>query len=50
MALAYLRFAPPDPVRAVASVMTIHNIAFQGYFAASVFPRLGLPDSAWAIH
>jgi len=50
MALAYLRFAPVDATRQVPSVMTIHNMAFQGYFPASVFPRLGLPDSAWAIH
>ncbi|MCB2080805.1 MAG: glycogen/starch synthase, partial [Novosphingobium sp.] len=49
MALAYLKFAPPVPVRPVASVMTIHNMAFQGYCGASVFPRLGLPDSAWGI-
>jgi len=42
---AYLRFgtepAPP-------SVMTIHNIAFQGQFAAQVFGELGLPASAWS--
>ena len=31
------------------SVITVHNIAFQGQFAASVFPRLGLPASAYSI-
>ncbi len=50
MALAYLRFAPPRPERVPATVMTIHNIAFQGYFGPEVFPQLGLPDSAWSMH
>ena len=50
---AYLRFgpvhsAPAQP--APASVMTIHNMAFQGHFPATLFPRLGLPDEAWSIH
>jgi len=31
------------------TVLTVHNIAFQGQFPASVFPRLGLPASAYAI-
>ena len=44
---AYLKFAPVG--EAPPSVMTIHNIAFQGYFPADLFPRLGLPDAAWAI-
>ena len=46
---AYLRFAPPVAGRAVPSVTTIHNIAFQGRFDRSVFPQLGLPQAAWAI-
>jgi starch synthase len=29
--------------------MTIHNMAFQGFFAGEVFPQLGLPDAAWSI-
>nr|WP_294512611.1 glycogen synthase GlgA [uncultured Rhodopila sp.] len=29
------------------TVLTIHNLAFQGRFAASLFPRLGLPGSAF---
>jgi starch synthase len=29
-----------------ASVLTIHNLAFQGVFPAEIFPRLGLP-SGW---
>jgi starch synthase len=30
--------------------MTIHNMAFQGYYPADVFPRLGLPPEAWAVN
>jgi starch synthase len=48
MAPAYLRYAP-GPVRTARSVMTIHNMAFQGHFGADIFPALGLPKSAWAI-
>ncbi|MFT3670807.1 glycogen synthase GlgA [Aestuariivirga sp.] len=31
------------------TVVTVHNIAFQGQFPASVFPRLGLPAAAYAM-
>lgn len=48
LAPAYLRFAPFGG-RRVPSVMTIHNMAFQGFFPASVFKRLELPKAAWAI-
>lgn len=47
MALAYLRFAPLKPNPAPPGVMTIHNIAFQGYYGREVFKELGLPRSAW---
>lgn len=50
MALAYLRFAPPEGGRAVPSVMTIHNMAFQGWFGAEIFPALGLPREAWTMN
>ncbi|MDF1607866.1 glycogen synthase GlgA [Hoeflea sp. YIM 152468] len=30
-------------------VMTIHNIAFQGQFGPDIFPRLGLPQSVFAV-
>jgi len=43
---AYLHFMPPPRPR---SVMTIHNLAFQGLFPALVFASLGLPDDAFAI-
>jgi len=48
MALAYLRFAAPKGAAIPPSVMTIHNMAFQGYFPANVFSKLGLPKKAWA--
>ncbi|MEP9402289.1 glycogen synthase GlgA [Sphingomonas sp. VNH70] len=45
LAPAYLRYGGST----VPSVVTIHNIAFQGRFDAAVFPALGLPDAAWAL-
>lgn len=48
LAPAYLTYTVDEAVRP-ASVMTIHNMAFQGYFAADFFPRLELPQSAWSI-
>lgn len=48
LAPAYLSFAPFEG-RTVPSVMTIHNMAFQGLFPASVFSSLKLPRRAWAI-
>ncbi len=49
MAPAYLRFAPPAGGHAVPSVMTIHNMAFQGHYDAGIFPLLDLPAHAWSI-
>ena len=49
MALAYQRFAPLGGAAPKPSVMTIHNMAFQGYFPEAVFDGLGLPASAWSI-
>jgi len=43
---AYLHFMAGRRPR---SVMTIHNLAFQGLFPASVFASLGLPNEAFAI-
>jgi phosphoglucomutase len=45
MAPAYLRFAP-GPGPCAKSIVTIHNIAFQGQFDRSIFDSLGLPP--WA--
>ncbi|MFT4027131.1 MAG: glycogen synthase GlgA [Novosphingobium sp.] len=49
MAIGYLRFAPAAGSKPIPTVMTIHNMAFQGFFPAEVFPQLGLPRSAWSI-
>jgi starch synthase len=46
---AYLKLAPLEGGRAVPSIITIHNMAFQGYFPADIFPQLGLPPSAWTV-
>lgn len=48
LAPAYLRFAPYGAVR-TPSVITIHNMAFQGWSGPEVFPQLGLPPEAWAL-
>ena len=46
MAAVYLRFHDgPRP----GTVLTVHNLAFQGRYRASLFPRLGLPDSAFSL-
>jgi starch synthase len=49
MALAYQRFALPAGGRAVPGVMTIHNMAFQGWYGADIFAGLGLPRGAWSV-
>ncbi len=46
LAPALMRFTDEA---AAASVMTIHNLAFQGNFPASIFPSLGLPKAAFDI-
>jgi starch synthase len=46
MALAYIRYATAPTL---PTVMTVHNLAFQGHFPASVFPLLGLPQQAMAL-
>jgi starch synthase len=46
MAVVYLRFHNgPRP----GTVMTVHNLAFQGRYRANLFRRLGLPDSAFSL-
>ena len=50
MALAFQRFSPVAGSQAIPSVMTIHNIAFQGNFTSDIFPLLGLPECAWSMH
>lgn len=48
LAPAYLTYTVEADKRP-ASVMTIHNMAFQGWFGADFFPRLELPSQAWSI-
>lgn len=43
----YLKYSEAGPH--TPSVLTIHNIAFQGQFSAQVFPALGLPPAAFAV-
>lgn len=42
----YMKYgsAPATP-----SVMTVHNLAFQGQYAADIFPALGLPQHAYSV-
>ncbi len=49
LAIGYQRFAPVPGGKSVPTVITIHNMAFQGVFPAEVFPQLGLPRAAWSI-
>jgi starch synthase len=46
MAPAYIRFTGR---RSVPTVMTVHNLAFQGQFPVSIFPGLGLPGAALSL-
>ncbi|MBU6207564.1 MAG: glycogen synthase GlgA, partial [Alphaproteobacteria bacterium] len=48
LAPVYVRYAPGDAPKP-STVVTIHNIAFQGQFAASHFKALGLPAAAWSV-
>jgi starch synthase len=46
MTAAYVSYDPDNDAR---TILTVHNLAFQGQFAASIFPELGLPQSAFAL-
>ena len=46
LAPAYLHYTPGRPV---GSVLTIHNLAFQGQYPPWLLGRLGLPAAAWSI-
>ncbi len=48
LASAYMAFAPAQRVH-VASVYTVHNLAYQGVFAPRHFYELGLPPSAFSL-
>ncbi|WP_312796183.1 glycogen synthase GlgA [Tianweitania sp.] len=47
LTLAYMRYGAAV---ATPSVITIHNLAFQGQYDAGIFAELGLPDDAMSIH
>jgi starch synthase len=46
LAPVFLRFGG----HAVKTVVTVHNMAFQGQFPADNFPLLGLPPEAFSLH
>ncbi|MDD2920069.1 glycogen synthase GlgA [Rhodoferax sp.] len=46
---AYLAYGPAQG-RQVASVYTVHNLAYQGVFAPSHFFDLGLPNAAFSVN
>lgn len=46
LAAAYLKTGEKTDARVV---LTIHNLAFQGNFPVTIFPELGLPQSAFAL-
>ena len=50
LAPAYLRAACEASGRHLAgSVITVHNLAYQGVFPGAIFPELGLPPSYFAV-
>ncbi|MDN3576519.1 glycogen synthase GlgA [Chitinimonas viridis] len=50
LAAAYLKQTTPAPDMAdAACVFTIHNLAYQGLFPASLFAELGLPAQCYAM-
>jgi starch synthase len=44
----YLRFLYPE--RREKTLLTIHNIAYQGLFSPEILPDIGLPSSVFTIH
>lgn len=46
LAPAYLKFQPGGRAR---SLITVHNLAFQGLFGHDTLHELGLPDWAWSM-
>ena len=50
LAPAYLRAAQAGGVPAAGSVFTVHNLAYQGNFAARHFGELDLPPSFFGMH
>jgi starch synthase len=46
LAPVYMKYGS---AHATPSVMTVHNLAFQGQYAADIFPALGLPQQAYSV-
>lgn len=46
LAPAYIKFSPVSHVK---TVMTIHNIAFKGFFGSEIFGQLRLPPHAFGV-
>jgi starch synthase len=44
LAPAYVKYGPSDQVK---TVMTVHNLVFQGHFGSDIFGRLDLPPHAF---
>ncbi len=49
LAPAYLALSRERQATRVASLFTVHNLAYQGVFAALCFAELGLPQSAFSM-
>jgi len=49
LASAYLTFSRERQATRVASLFTVHNLAYQGVFAAQCFAELGLPQSTFSM-
>lgn len=46
LAPAYIKYSPSDRVK---TVMTVHNMAFKGFFGADIFDQLRLPPHAFGV-
>lgn len=49
-ALATVWVSHDVPHRRIPSVLTIHNLAYQGQFDAAIVPELGLPEHTFHMH
>jgi starch synthase len=49
LAPAYLKAQAAQGIEVPASVMTVHNLAYTGFFPAGIFPELSLPASFFSI-
>lgn len=47
LAPAYIKYGPSDRVK---TVMTVHNMAFKGFFGPEIFSQLRLPPHAYGVN